>query len=410
MENEIMIEIHDLVKTYKIYDKPIDRLKESLSLTHKQYSREFHALNGVNLTVKKGENIGIIGTNGAGKSTLLKIITGVLSPTSGSVTVNGKISALLELGAGFNPEYTGLENIYLNGTMMGYTREEVDVKVEGILQFADIGDFIYQPVKTYSSGMFARLAFAVAINVEPEILIVDEALSVGDVRFQMKCMNKMKELMEGGTSVLFVSHDINVIRRFCTKAVWLNKGKVEHYGEVNLVADIYLEYLKTGVYNIDLFVEKEKKKLNLPLFMNKDAIAEIISFKIYDEETLTGIDKVEFNKPLLVEVIYDVYDESVENPVLGIAIRRIDDEYICGLNTLLDNYEIPWRYGRNKMYLSYHSGILTLGGSYYFDVALMDQTASVNIHYLRKVLIFQVDAQYKCEGSYLIPHRWRGEK
>lgn len=405
MENETMIEIHDLVKTYKIYDKPIDRLKESLSLTHKQYSREFHALNGVNLTVKKGENVGIIGTNGAGKSTLLKIITGVLSPTSGSVTVNGKISALLELGAGFNPEYTGLENIYLNGTMMGYTREEVDVKVEGILQFADIGDFIYQPVKTYSSGMFARLAFAVAINVEPEILIVDEALSVGDVRFQMKCMNKMKEMMDGGTTVLFVSHDINAIRRFCTRAVWLNCGMMQRMGEVTEVADAYLDFLKfgeTALYQSETKIENVEM---LPEFTPGDNIAEIISFRLFNMRGCE-ITELELDEPVVVEVIYDVYDESVNNPVLGVAILGMDDDYVCGLNTLLDQVKIPWVYGRNQMKLRYPMGIRAISGNYYFVVALMDETASVNIHAISMVKNFTIVTGYVGEGRYIIPHVW----
>lgn len=406
MENEIMIEIHDLVKTYKIYDKPIDRLKESLSITHKQYSREFHALNGINLTVKKGENVGIIGTNGAGKSTLLKIITGVLSPTSGSVTVNGKISALLELGAGFNPEYTGLENIYLNGTMMGYTREEVDAKVEGILQFADIGDFIYQPVKTYSSGMFARLAFAVAINVEPEILIVDEALSVGDVRFQMKCMNKMKQMMDGGTTVLFVSHDINAIRRFCTRAVWLNQGCIQQIGDVDFVADSFLDFLKFGKEILEL-KEIRLKENKLPDFVPGDNIAEVISFRIYNSKKEIVLDKVNLNDPIIIEVIYDVYDENIDAPVLGVAIRSMDDDYICGLNTLLDHVSIEWKYGRNILYLEYSYGLLTTGGKYYFDVALYDKTATVAIQYIRMIKQITVISDYVGEGRLIIPHKWR---
>ena len=175
------------VKVYRLYDKPIDRLKESVSISHKNYHRDFYALKGLSFQVKKGETVGIIGTNGSGKSTILKIITGVLTPTSGQVDVDGKISALLELGAGFNMDYTGIENVYMNGTMMGYTKKEMDAKLQDILDFAEIGDFVYQPVKTYSSGMFVRLAFALAINVDPEILIVDEALSVGDVFFQSKC-------------------------------------------------------------------------------------------------------------------------------------------------------------------------------------------------------------------------------
>ena len=405
METETMIEIRDLTKVYKIYDKPIDRLKESLSITHKKYSKEFYALNEINLEIKKGENIGIIGTNGSGKSTLLKIITGVLSPTSGSVKVKGKISALLELGAGFNPEYTGLENIYLNGTMMGFNREEVEAKIDDILQFADIGDFIHQPVKTYSSGMFARLAFAVAINVEPEILIVDEALSVGDVRFQMKCMNKMKEMMSGGTTVLFVSHDINAIRRFCTKAVWLNNGVMQQVGEVNLVADAYLDFLKFGEIIEETEEAFEQSDDDLPEFKPGENIAEVISFKLLNQQK-EEVTELELDEAVTVEVIYDVYDEHIKDPVLGVAILGMDDDYVCGLNTLLDQVKIPWKYGRNKMNLEYPTGIRAVSGNYYFIVAWMDETASVNINAIAMVKSFSITTGYVGEGRYIIPHEW----
>ena len=180
------IQVNQVTKVYKLFDRPIDRLKESLSPFHKEYHRDFYALNEISFQVEKGQFVGIIGTNGSGKSTILKIITGVLNPSTGTVTVDGRVSALLELGGGFNMEYTGIENVYMNGTMMGYTRQEMDQKLPEILEFADIGDFVYQPVKTYSSGMFVRLAFALAINVDPEILIVDEALAVGDVFLQPK--------------------------------------------------------------------------------------------------------------------------------------------------------------------------------------------------------------------------------
>ena len=199
------IKVSNLTKIYKLYDKPMDRLKESLHPLKKNYHKDFYALNDVSFEVKKGETVGIIGKNGAGKSTLLKIITGVLTPTSGDVQVNGRIASLLELGAGFNPEYTGIENIYLQGTLMGFGHEEMAAKVDEILAFADIGDFIHQSVKMYSSGMFARLAFAVAINVDPDILIVDEALSVGDAAFQNKCIRKMEEIGDKGITILFVS-------------------------------------------------------------------------------------------------------------------------------------------------------------------------------------------------------------
>ena len=239
--NNLAIKVTNLSKIYKLYDKPIDRLKESLHPLKKNYHKDFYALNDVNFEIKKGETVGILGKNGAGKSTLLKIITGVLTPTSGHVNVNGRISSLLELGAGFNPEYTGIENIYLYGTLMGFSHEDMKSKIDEILIFADIGDFVYQPVKIYSSGMFARLAFAVAINVEPDILIVDEVLSVGDALFQIKCMARMRYMMESGVTVLFVSHDTHSIKTLCTRAVWIENGIVKEYGDAGKVANKYIE-------------------------------------------------------------------------------------------------------------------------------------------------------------------------
>ena len=200
-------------------------------------------MNNLSFEVKKGETVGIIGTNGSGKSTILKIITGVLTPTTGEVEVNGVISALLELGAGFNMDYTGIENIYMNGTMMGFSKKEMDAKLQEILDFADIGDFVYQPVKTYSSGMFVRLAFALAINVEPEILIVDEALSVGDVFFQSKCYRRMEEIRQKGTTILMVTHDMGSIIKYCDKVVLLNKGNFVAEGAPGHMVDLYKKIL-----------------------------------------------------------------------------------------------------------------------------------------------------------------------
>lgn len=226
MAEEYAIEIKSLSKVYRLYDRPIDRLKEALLPFHKRYSRDFYALRDINLTIRKGETVGFIGRNGAGKSTLLKLITGVLTPTGGTLAVHGRIASLLELGAGFNPEMTGIENIYMNGVVMGLSREEMEGKLEDIVAFADIGDFIRQPVKTYSSGMFARLAFSVNAFVEPDILIVDEALSVGDSFFQAKCIHKMKSLLDGGVTVLFVSHDWGAVKSLCKRGVLLDKGQI----------------------------------------------------------------------------------------------------------------------------------------------------------------------------------------
>ena len=403
--SETVIKVENLSKIYKLYDKPIDRMKEALNVRRKKYHRDHYALKNISFEVKKGDNIGIVGTNGSGKSTLLKIITGVLSPSSGKLEVNGKISALLELGTGFNPEYTGIENIYLSGTMMGFKKTEIENKIADILKFADIGEFINQPVKTYSSGMFARLAFAVAINVEPEILIVDEALSVGDTRFQIKCMDKMKEMMEGGTTVLFVSHDTNAIRRFCNKGIWINNGIVKNIGRVNDIMDEYLDYLKLGEdreINIDRQLISEEKP-----FIPGNNIAEIIDFKILDKNH-NEIESMGIHDYVKIEMLYDVYDENVHSPVIGVAIRGMDDDYVCGLNTLIDNVEIPWKYGRNKICLEYTSGIMAIGGKYYFDAAIFDKTATIPIDYKSIIKDILIKSDYLGEGRYIMPHTWKG--
>ena len=293
--SEIAIKVEHLTKIYKLYNKPSDRLREALGM--KVQSRDHYALNDVSFHVKKGETVGIIGTNGSGKSTILKIITGVLNPSEGNLEVNGRISALLELGAGFNMEYSGIENVYLNGTMMGFSREEIDAKLDDILEFADIGDFVYQPVKSYSSGMFVRLAFAVAINIEPEILIVDEALSVGDVFFQAKCYRKFDEFKEMGRTILFVSHDLGSISRYCDRVILLNKGVKLDEGNPKDMVDLYKKVLvhqenerPEGTTAVE--TEKKETKWKKPFEVNPNAdeygtkVAEIIDYIILDAKGL----------------------------------------------------------------------------------------------------------------------------
>lgn len=412
MNTEIAVNIQALTKLYKLYDRTIDRLKETINFpSAKPYSKDFYALKDVSFTIQRGETVGILGKNGAGKSTLLKIITGVLNQTSGDAEVNGIVSALLELGAGFNPEYTGIENIYLNGAMMGMNRDSIDQKLTQILSFADIGDFVYQPVKTYSSGMFARLAFAVAISTEPDILIVDEALSVGDTRFQIKCMDYMKTLMEGGTTVLFVSHDINAIRRFCQRCIWLDHGELILDGDVNLVADAYSDFLKRDNVSASSYRTRDAKRRNRAQIgesirkYNENCIAEITDFQVYDKNGLVGTD-IYYDEPLTIHVVYEVYDPDVKDPVIGVAIRSADDDYTCGLNTLLDNVKIPWQQGTNHITLEFPCGIRAAGGDYYFEVAIEDQTATVGMHYIQRVQGFHMIMKYKCEGRYNIPHKW----
>lgn len=409
MPEDYVIKVDHLTKVYKIFDNPVDRVKEAFHPFNKRYSHDFYALKDLSFTVKKGENIGFVGRNGAGKSTLLKLITGILTPTAGGVDVRGTVASLLELGAGFNPEMTGRENIFLNGSIMGQSHEQMQGLLPDIVDFADIGEFIEQPVKMYSSGMFARLAFAVNAFVEPDILIVDEALSVGDNLFQMKCMKKMRELMEGGTAVLFVSHDMNAVRRFCGKAIWIDHGEVRQEGDTNEVLDSYAEYLKYGEQVINppkveapeeaVQGEQEERQV-LP-----GVLAEITSVKFIDSQGEEQVSTA-FDEPVSVEVEYEVFQEQVERPVLGIALKSIDDTYICGLNTLLDHKRIPWKKGLNRMQLSYQYGLRVLGGRYYIDVALYEETATVPIQYLGMAKEIRITADYPGEGEFVLPHRW----
>ncbi len=407
-----IIEIKNVNKVYKLYNDKKARLKEAFSITRKKHHKEFYALNNINLEIKKGEVVGLLGKNGAGKSTLLKIITGVLTPSNGEIQINGKISALIELGAGFNLEYSGMENIYLYGTLMGCAKEDMERKKDEILDFADIGDFIYQPVKTYSSGMFARLAFSVAVSMEPEILIVDEILAVGDLRFQIKCMEKMSELMRGGTTVLFVSHDVNSIKRFCKSALWLQNGEIKEFGDVSTVTDNYLDFLKLEDFlheKNDEEVTKTSERKKNQTENTKDIIVEIKGFEIKNEK-MKSVEKFGKYDKLWIEIVYEVFDENITSPVLGVAIRKINNEYICGLNTLLDNIEIPWKKGINRCYLNYEKGLLLLGGTYYFDCAIMEKTATIPFEYKSKIKEFFIKSGYDGEGIFIIPHDWRTER
>jgi ABC-type polysaccharide/polyol phosphate transport system ATPase subunit len=238
------IETKDIVKRYRVYDAPKDRLREMVSLRRKKYHKSFHALNGISLQIPQGKSLGIIGQNGSGKSTLLKIICGVLQPTAGDVHVRGRIGSLLELGAGFNPEFTGRENVYMNGALMGLSEKEIDKRFPEVEAFAEIGSFIDQPVKTYSNGMFMRLAFAAAISIDPDILVIDEALSVGDMFFQHKCISKMESFKNQGKTILLVAHDLNLIRNFCNEAILLNNGQLTAQGDPEHVTEQYMMQIR----------------------------------------------------------------------------------------------------------------------------------------------------------------------
>ncbi|OOC64384.1 hypothetical protein BBD40_18650 [Paenibacillus ihbetae] len=312
-----------------MYEKPLDRLKEALHPRKRKYHKEFHALHNLSFTINRGDCVGIIGKNGAGKSTLLKIITGVLSPTSGTMTVNGKVSALLELGAGFNPELSGIDNVYFNGMILGLSKQEIDHKIDEILDFADIGEHVYQPVKTYSSGMFVRLAFAVAVSIEPEILIVDEALAVGDVRFRQKALRKMKEQMEKAKAILFVTHDMESIKNFCNRVIWIRDGSVYEEGDPKDVIQRYYNFMTHDI---------EPVKKAAILEDHEETFVNGVTWKELVASELVGGESVKFNKIALLidgkpdttniiqgneelEFFFEVsIFEDIYEPLLGIGL------------------------------------------------------------------------------------------
>ncbi len=354
MENAISVK--NIYKQYKLYKGKMDRIFDALGLRPFSKYKEHNALNGVSFDVAQGECIGIIGTNGAGKSTILKIITGVVSPTSGEVVVNGRISALLELGAGFNQEYTGIENIYLNGTMIGMSKEEVDEKLDDILKFADIGEYVYQPVKTYSSGMFVRLAFAVAINVDPEILIVDEALSVGDVFFQAKCYQKFEEFKNAGKTILFVSHDLSSIEKYCDRAILLNKGTLVADGSPKDTIDLYKQILVGQSENGKL------KRSDDGTQDYGDKKVEITDYKFMDD---TGRETTTYMKGSSFSVKVRIHaNTDVQAPIVALTIRNIKGIDVTGTNTMMEKCDIgPLKAGEERL-VTFTQKIDLQGGEY----------------------------------------------
>ena len=405
--NKEVITVQNLTKMYKLYDNPMDRVKEALSARGRKRYKEHYALRDINFTVRQGETVGIIGTNGSGKSTILKIITGVLSPTEGSVRVDGRISALLELGAGFNPDYSGIENIYLNGTMLGFSRDEMTEKLDEIIEFADIGDFITQPVKTYSSGMFVRLAFAVAINIDPEVLIVDEALSVGDVFFQAKCFRKFEEFKANNKTILFVSHDLGSINKYCDRAILLNKGHVVEEGTPKEIIDIYKKILvnqydeeaeqsqeegqtdkgpeeagESGAVpeasavsdpddnvsdheepeQADAVLWKSRFNVNPSIVEYGDKKAEIIDFCMLDANGIIT-NSIEKDKEFRIKMKI-LFHDTIEEPIFAYTIKDRMGNDLTGTNTLYEEINVGVKHAGDVTEVTFRQ-IMTLHGGEY---------------------------------------------
>lgn len=390
MSNEIAIKVESLTKSYKLYDSPFHRLQEALNPFGRKYHKDFHALDGISFEIQKGETVGIIGRNGAGKSTLLKLITGVTTPTSGTVSVQGRISALLELGAGFNPEISGLENVYFNGILLGYSKEEIEARLDRILSFADIGDFIHQPVRTYSSGMFVRLAFAVAVNIEPEILIVDEALSVGDVMFQAKCMDKIKSMMQSGVTTLFVTHSMDSINTLCDRAIMIEDGKIFTQGKPQVVTLQYYQVLREeehAAQAVQKSVEEmDKQAIADNLLKIKEEIQEkdqqedyrygtgaarIVDFDMFDSHNNTSM-IIRSGETFKVRMKVEFQGE-IRNPSFGITISNIAGQILLAVHTYHDgDIKFEPQHMGDILEVELETSMLLNPGNYLLSIGISD--------------------------------------
>jgi lipopolysaccharide transport system ATP-binding protein len=388
MSSEIAIKIESLGKCYHIYDKPRDRLMQMLLRGKKNYFREFWALKDVSLEVTKGQTIGVIGPNGCGKSTLLQMIAGTLSPTSGSIEVNGRIAALLELGSGFNPEFTGRENVHLNGIILGLSKEEIDRKFSDIEKFADIGSFIDQPVKTYSSGMVVRLAFSVSVNVCPDILIVDEALAVGDAAFQFKCIERLEKLTRSGMTLLFVSHDLNMLKMFCDQVLYLRNGCERASG---LAEDV------TNIYIMDLRDDQTRLNKAGGKIMQKAALDDGFAYgtnqgKIANAEFMLGNRFCHLTKGQEISFWVDVeVDDSVRNPSISVLVENVKKIPIGGQHFLINKRALINGVYKSRLQCTFPANFAS--GRYFVTIRLEDYSTDQNFLVIDKqgaVLSFEV--------------------
>jgi lipopolysaccharide transport system ATP-binding protein len=401
--SELAISLNNVSKCYKRYGRPVDRLKELL-LPGKSHAEKFWALRNINLEIAKGETLGIVGQNGSGKSTLLQIIAGTLQPTAGQVQVIGRVSALLELGSGFNPEFTGRQNVFFNGRILGLSREEIEAKFDDIAAFAEIGDFLDQPVKTYSSGMIVRLAFAVIANTEPQILIIDEALAVGDAKFQARTMKRIRELKERGVTILFVSHDAASVKMLCQRAVLLNRGTVIKTGSSNSVINHYIALLSSEqtekedeiascvASDRDLLDNEQDKKLH----RHGNQLAVINSVKITDQDNQEIKGKLEtdsiFNIGVSVEAKVELSDL-----VIGFSIRNLMGVVIYGTNSSLINTKLPKLERGQQLTASFELPCFLNKGVYTITIGIHSEEG-ISYDWMDEILVLEVTNNKVCDG------------
>ena len=394
----IAIDAKNLSKSFRLYKSPSQRLKEIV--LRKPFHTIFAALDNITFSIGEGETFGIIGENGAGKSTLLKILARTLKPTSGNLTINGRTAALLELGAGFNPDLTGEDNIFLNAYLMGLSKKEIEGKIEEIITFSELGDFIKRPVKTYSSGMYVRLAFSIATSVNPDILIIDEALSVGDQYFQKKCIDRMMQIKNQGKTILFCSHSLYLIQELCHRTVWLKNGRIAKIGETSAVIKSYNDWIR-----------QKKSEIRLPSSTKQDitgdtknilAIKEILLLDNRDNELTSA----KTGDDLLMKIL--VHTPGCSTPYkghIGVALNRNDNECIFAVSTKMDGLPLIEFENGKEIYVKFPS-LPLLAGQYYFSITVLDEY-SIHPFDIKLSKVFSIDNSHEELGIIKLAHRWQ---
>ncbi|MBB6638138.1 ABC transporter ATP-binding protein [Cohnella thailandensis] len=411
------ISVENLKKSFRVYQEKPATLKEKLLRIRKDQYKEIPIVNDVSFTIKEGEMVGLIGQNGSGKSTLLKLLTQIIYPASGKIQINGRVSSLLELGAGFHPDFTGIENIYMNASIFGLSKKEISKRVDQIIEFSELEEFIHNPVRTYSSGMYMRLAFATAINVEPDVLLVDEVLAVGDASFQRKCLNRIKELKNKNKTIVLVTHDHGVVERLCDRAIWLQAGKIREDGPPTQVVNEYLKYLAeqdasretAGAAEEQIVetaelesIEVEENTLDSALRWGSKDIeitgVRTLNRKSSQESLFASVDS------MVIEIDYIVRKKLSDTPIFGVAIHTNDRIRVYGTNTQIDEYELDTTIKKGTLQFSIPALQLT-EGDYVLDVAVHD-TSGKMFDYHTECKAFRVISRVRDVGIYQMPHEW----
>lgn len=416
----LRIEVKNVKKTFKIYYDKGSTLKEKMLFWKRNRYEIRNVIDDVSFTINNGEVVGLIGKNGCGKSTMLKMITGIYFCNGGYIKTYGRVSSLIELGAGFHPDMSGRENIYINAAIYGLKKKEIDTRIDDIIKFSELQDFIDQPVRTYSSGMFMRLAFSVAINVNADILLIDEILAVGDSSFQSKCFKKLADLKKQGVTIIIVTHDINTIQSFCNRVIWINNGKVSFDGDVIEGAHRYMEYLEdldakkmldsTDKQNLAVLsaikTEEELKKVKEKELEkwkhrgnNKGKITDCYLLNKNNEKTL------EFDAcdPMIIHIEYELY-EDLSNCIVGMGFNQLDSAVVYGTNTQIDDYPVESKKGKYTIEFNIKS-LPLVNGTYYLNVTIIEVDEKP-IDYHNAYLKFKISKTSDCIGQFSMEHSW----